>query len=304
MATRHTKHSARAQRLSRSFVLTAILVWMITGCSPSTATVQSVEISGPKVDAPTPLNPGEETGISLNISAVAGVNLTYEWKVDLGGGEIMAGQGTPAITYCAPDKPGTYKISVIVTWDGTIKELAEFVQVGESPPPPAPSSTPRADLTDTPTSILTSSPTPSPTATQPPPPPTLNPPTLVAPGLGSTAARGLPKLQWKSSALPSGYSFVVHLRHDKSGQVINKELSTYSWVPPLPAEKHGWWTWRVQVVKRTAQGLTDVATSEEWGFWYDPWAGGSRPDPFKSTEPTPDGDGSGGDGNGSEGDGG
>ncbi|MDM8519658.1 hypothetical protein QUF64_06395 [Anaerolineales bacterium HSG6] len=41
--------------------------------------------------------PGEEIGISIEIASTGGVTMNYTWSAD--GGEIVRGQGSPAITY-------------------------------------------------------------------------------------------------------------------------------------------------------------------------------------------------------------
>ena len=102
-------------------------------------TVQPPTISELKVGTSGPLRPGEETSIFVTVSKAAGVTLTYTWHVD--DGEIIKGQGSPAITYRAPDKPGTYLIRVVVKWGDQSVEKAAFIEVGEPTPtsPPQPS---------------------------------------------------------------------------------------------------------------------------------------------------------------------
>jgi hypothetical protein len=271
--TEYGKGRSNARSLLGLFVMISICMWMIAGCTQGTplpsATVHPPDISEPKVDAPAPLDPREETGISLNVSKATGVVLTYEWEVDVDGGEIMRGQGSPAITYRAPDTPGTYKISVVVRWNGNIEERAAFVKVGEGPQAiPGPT----VHLESTPTSTPVQTPTPIPSQTVSAPPMSIEPPKLIAPPYGSTAERQPPELQWQSGALPSGYAFVVRLRRHASGEVVfSPELSTNRWTPTLSAEKYGWWSWEVQVWRHVAEDVTVVSESEEWEFNFDPF---------------------------------
>jgi hypothetical protein len=118
-----------------------------------TAAVQIPVVGEPKVGVPTPLKPGQELGISVDVSVAPGATLTYTWNTD--GGEIVKGQGSPAITYRAPDMPGTYNVSVVVNWDGQNVEKAASIKVEVPTPTPTP-----PPLTPTPT---TSSPGITPT---------------------------------------------------------------------------------------------------------------------------------------------
>jgi len=117
--------------------LTTILVGVVTGCQEETpvpaAAVQTPAISEPKVSAPTPLKPGQEAGIFIEVSCPTGITLTYTWYAD--GGEIVRGQESPAITYRAPDTSGTYNVRVVVNWDGHSVEKTTFITVEEEPTP-------------------------------------------------------------------------------------------------------------------------------------------------------------------------
>ena len=102
--------------------------------------------------------------------------------------------------------------------------------------------------------------------------PTIEPPNLIAPPDGAIAKRTSPELRWQGTVLPSDCNFVVRLQHAESGDVISsRELNADHWTPPLPVEKHGWWSWRVQVVRHAAQDVTVVATSDAWQFCFDPF---------------------------------
>jgi hypothetical protein len=154
------------------------LVWFISGCGGQQPAVQVVTpaIGEPKVGAPSPQQPGEEIGISIEIASTGGATLNYTWTAD--GGEIVRGQGSPAITYRVPKEPGTYNIRVKVEWDGQSVEKVTSVKVEAqstatpTPEPPTATSTPKPPTntstrqpTNTPTSEPTSSasPTPQPT---------------------------------------------------------------------------------------------------------------------------------------------
>ena len=111
-----------------------------------TAAVQLPVVSEPKVGVPTPLKPGQELGISVDVSSAPGVNLTYAWNTD--GGQIVKGQGSPVIIYRAPDIPGTYNVRVVVNWDGQSVEKAASIQVeAPSPSPTATPTTPSPGIT-------------------------------------------------------------------------------------------------------------------------------------------------------------
>lgn len=286
MATRCGRNRSRARCSLGLFVLTTIFVWVVTGCNGEN-TIQSPGFDGPNVDSPTPLNSGEEIGISLTVSRAAGVTLSYVWKVDLGGGEILRGQGSPAITYRAPDVPGTYKIGVEVSWDGRSEERAIFIEVGtedvevEVERETIPTLTSTSPSTDTLTPTPTATPTSMPSGTTQSRV-TIEAPVLIEPAESATALWGPPTLRWQSEALPAGYSFVVRLHHADSGHVITSpELNTNHWRPELPAKEFGWWSWQVQVVKDGAQD--PVATSDERKFCFKPTGSGSGTSPL----PTP-----------------
>jgi hypothetical protein len=115
------------------------------------------------ISDPTPQEPGKEVGISIDVSSAGGVTLTYTWNAD--GGEIVRGQGSPAITYRVPEEPGTYNVRVKVEWDGQSVEKVTTIRVeGEvSNPTPEPSTDTPEPTVDTSTQKATN--TPSPTST-------------------------------------------------------------------------------------------------------------------------------------------
>ena len=97
-------------RLFSSGLLPTVLIvsWLLSGCNAATpaAVVPTPIIGEPKIGAPMPQQPDEEIGISVHVSSGSGLTLTYDWQAD--GGEIIRGQGSPAITYRVPNEPGIY----------------------------------------------------------------------------------------------------------------------------------------------------------------------------------------------------
>lgn len=162
VATKRRENRFRVRLSLCMLILVALFLWVITGCQGKTSTpitvVQAPVVSEPKVGAPVPLEPGEEAGISVDVSTAAGVSLTYTWEVDVDGGAIKRGQGSPAITYLAPDEPGTYNVRVVVEWDGQRVEKTTSIKVAllptDTPVPPTDTPVPPTDTpvppTDTP----------------------------------------------------------------------------------------------------------------------------------------------------------
>ncbi len=119
----------------RNFLLlTSIFFILVSACT--SPTIEPPTISDPMISDPTPQEPGKEVGISIDVSSAGGATLTYTWNAD--GGEIVRGQGSPAITYRVPEEPGTYNVRVKVEWDGQSVEKVTVIQVeGDSPAPTA-----------------------------------------------------------------------------------------------------------------------------------------------------------------------
>ncbi len=159
MAIKYRENRFRISFSSSLYILAAILALLMPGCQETpapAAVVQAPEIGEPRVSAPTPLKPREEVGISIEVSSITGVTLGYTWYAD--GGEIIRGQGSPAITYRASDIPGTYNVRVTVTWDGQSVEKTTFILVEVEPTatplPQPPTDTP---VPPTPTPMLLTS---------------------------------------------------------------------------------------------------------------------------------------------------
>jgi hypothetical protein len=106
---------------------------------------------------PTTVAPGEAVALYIDdVTAVAPV--TYTWRVQRG--EILTGQGTSTIQYQAPDTPGTYAVTAIVSAGEFSREMSVSITVTPSILSTTLSVAPT--LTPTPTLTLTPEPTPPP----------------------------------------------------------------------------------------------------------------------------------------------
>jgi hypothetical protein len=154
-----TKETMNSKHKSVVPLIMIIVLSLLAACTSPTA--EPPTISDPMISDPTPQEPGKEVGISIDVSSAGGVTLTYTWNAD--GGEIVRGQGSPAITYRVPEEPGTYNVRVKVEWDGQSVEKVTTIQVvdGET-----------VKQSPTATSL---SPTNTPNPTDTPPPPTSTP---------------------------------------------------------------------------------------------------------------------------------
>jgi ABC-type transport system substrate-binding protein len=168
-------------RLTLSILLLGLLV---SACNSQPAepptTAAQPSISDPMISDPTPQEPGKEVGISIDVSSAGGATLTYTWNAD--GGEIVRGQGSPAITYRVPEEPGTYNVRVRVEWDGQSVEKATTIQVeGEVT---APTATPKPTAPPEPTE-------PEPTSTSRPEPEATSTPKFAIVPTVASASEGL-----------------------------------------------------------------------------------------------------------------
>lgn len=156
--------------VSATLLIGLVLLGSLVSCSGSPPTLEL------NIGAPSPYQPGQEIGITLIVKNLP-PNPKYIWTVEAG--EIVKGEGTPAITYRTPQKPGDYNVSVRVEWDGGSEKKETIIPVDEPQPPPptdTPTSTPIIDPTDTPTSTPTMTATIiRPTDTPTPEPPTATP---------------------------------------------------------------------------------------------------------------------------------
>ena len=128
---------SRPSRSPIGFLLLWLVpVWLLSSCGsqptpvPTPVAIDPPTISDPKISAPTPQEPGQEIGISVDVSSASGAILSYDWRAD--GGEIVRGQGSPAITYRTPEEPGIYNVRVAVKWDNSSVEKITTIRVEES----------------------------------------------------------------------------------------------------------------------------------------------------------------------------
>jgi hypothetical protein len=153
-------HSINIFQMRKVLFLAALLL-PLAGCGRGEPTPTAVAIvstpapiptpvvSEPVMSVPSPIPPGQEIGISVNVDSVAGVEIEYQWTHPEGQGEILDGQGTDGITYRVPTEPGTYKIGVEITAADVVFERSVFITVGPTDTPtPTPTELP---ATDTPT---------------------------------------------------------------------------------------------------------------------------------------------------------
>ncbi len=122
------------------------------------------------------------------MSSTGDVKPAYTWTVD--DGEIVRGQGSPAITYRVPDKPGTYNVRLTIEWAGQSVEKVVSIKVEEAAtatPIPTPTPQPPTDTPIPPTNTPTPKPSNTPQPTNTPEPPT-DIPTPVPPTATPTPA--------------------------------------------------------------------------------------------------------------------
>ena len=146
-----------------------------------------------------------------------------------------------------------------------------------------PSTTPTATATSTDTPTGTPTPSPTPTATATPTDTPTNTPTptqpvqleLLEPLAGRTYNNPI-TFRWRG-ALAADQAYQVTVYHPGSGHTIQERLTVPIWTADLPGDRYGEWRWRIAVVSNG----TELNTSAEWMFWFDPSMG---PSP-KPTEP-------------------
>ncbi len=161
-----------------------------------------------------------------------------------------------------------------------------------TPTLPAPTST----LTKTPTMMaitptFTPSATPTLTVTASPqltPEPVVVAPRLISPVGAATLRTTHVTFQWAGELPDSDYGFRVILhRGDEGTDHASPILDGMRWTVDLPGdatEAVGEWRWSVVVVRRS-ETADAVARSDEWTFYYNPFAGGSSPSESPLLEP-------------------
>lgn len=167
------------------FVLVFFTFWMLLGgCQAETSgtDVANIEatviIPEPQAVVPTPVTPGAEVPVKIDI--LTGNSVSYLWFVEEGGGSgaIIRDQTSSAAIWKAPDTAGTYNIFVTVTIDGVKYDRSIAIAVKDSATntPSSPNITPTIENTPTPETAVspTSTPTTEPSPT-PEPTPTITP---------------------------------------------------------------------------------------------------------------------------------
>ncbi len=158
-------------------ILFIYLLFFLIGCQSQPTELAASDIPDPIVTQSTPVAPGAEVGIKMELPPQSG-EISYSWRTD--DGEFIGGGGnSSAVIWKAPNKPGTSIIYVEVSIDGVTTEKSVFIAVEATPtststptstPTPAPTGTPTNTPTSTPPPTETFTPTPSLTPTVPPTP--------------------------------------------------------------------------------------------------------------------------------------
>jgi hypothetical protein len=252
--------------------------------------------------AGTALDPGQE--VSLWVDSTNLVAPIYIWRIRFGDQLLIEEQGRRSFSFSAPDRPGTYEVSLEVVDRGvalgptplliTVAEVhVEALPTLPHTPTPllsTPTNTPTPVLTPTltklPTSTTTDTPTPTPTLTATPiptntpiptvtPTPTLyNAPTLTAPENGVHVNGTFPPLDWHwDGELGENEYFEVRVWHEN----ITTYRPALGWVKVphfdynITQELQGKYYWTVLVVEGQ-----DARTKDWWrpeAFPYPVWDG-------------------------------
>ena len=149
-----------------------------TPAPPTPITIAATEANLPPPEilgfAFTPSNsvpPGARIGIQVNVNRNGHKINEYRWIVSAGEGRIVNGQGTPLVTYQAPETPGSYQVRVELEYDGGPPVRGSTTIEVMEPPTPTPIPTPSNTPIPTPEpSPVTSTPTPEPPPTPIPTP--------------------------------------------------------------------------------------------------------------------------------------
>jgi len=197
-------HTMRQSRIWLVICLSIMLV--VVSCNGTgVLQVPTPSISELQIFGETPVQPGNQIGISVEVNAPGAKSVSYKWGVENGGG-VVAGDGTSAIIYQASQQEGTVIVSVEITVDGqtypsksifiNVKAIpTEFVPtITESSPTntPAPMTPLVVTSTDTPISITNTPPLVSstPEIITPPGPPSV---AIVEPTSGGQAHCPIPE---------------------------------------------------------------------------------------------------------------
>ena len=155
-----SSHYKKDSILKYLFVFMFLSCLFLAGCKSSFTSPTT--IPDPTVSIATPVAPGEEVPIKMELPPQSG-EVSYLWSSEDGtfkGSKI----DSSAIIWIAPEIPDTYIVYVQVIIDDTVAEKSVFITVEASLPPTftptnTPSPSPTSTSTNTPTSTLTPTPT-------------------------------------------------------------------------------------------------------------------------------------------------
>jgi hypothetical protein len=203
-------HNCRLWRIRASGAILLGLLLVAAQCNSTpeptpmpTVKADPPEIIGFTLNPPGPLFPETRISIQVNVSCNGHKIDHYWWVVGAGEGSIVNGNGSPLVTYQAPEASGSYEVRVELEYKGgSPVEGSTMVEVVPKPTPtptdtPSPTLSPTATLTPSPSAtpallLLTSMPTTIPTLLPPtatstsipkptPTPTLLPPPTPISP---------------------------------------------------------------------------------------------------------------------------
>lgn len=221
--------------------------------------------------------------------AVVGVTIAVALAISL----IVWLQGWLPLPATTPTISPTVGASAVVVASPTQTATATPTLTPSRSPSSTPATTPASSSIPTrepmPSPTPTTTPTETPTATAAP---RVVQPKLESPENGELLNNPIP-FQWQGS-LSGRQMYQVRAYHGGSSYITQTGLlSENSWTVYLPAEKWGGWRWNVSVVQ---DGRT-VSTSDDWGFYFDPYAppgkdgdsnGVPTPPVVPPTPPTPE----------------
>jgi hypothetical protein len=125
-------------------IILILLGFFITGCNGSTSVIGDPKV----VDPPTPVTPG--TNVSISVDVTSAKPVSYQWKTDEGDGKIIKGETSSAVVWQAPQQPGLYNVYLQVTIDNVVTEKSVAIEVADEAITPIAISTPSpAELTAT-----------------------------------------------------------------------------------------------------------------------------------------------------------
>jgi hypothetical protein len=191
-----------------------------------------------------PVFTGEEISIQANIRR-NGHSVAYQWVVEAGKGEIISGNGTPLITYKAPNTPGTYRIDVELQYDGdslikrsiVVEVLSKSIAEPSDEPTTEPTEKPTLEPTEEPTVEPTEEPTLEPTE-EPTEEPTKEPVLEQTPEAVVVSVKGLNLRTGPGTEYPILSAFAYNDILEIQGRVPSD-----GWIQVVPANSNttkGW----------------------------------------------------------------